>query len=102
MTETRCPTCGRESEAVEREAVDASLERLEPYALAVYEDQLSSLDERVRANAAKMLLEWQRGKPKQQIAQTTDMITTIRYESAAWQPDEITTSSVPAEITVGG
>jgi hypothetical protein len=68
------------------EEVNKKLEDLEPVALSVLENQLQSLDERVRQTAAKLILEWQRGKPKQQIAQTTDQITTIRYESAAWNP----------------
>jgi DNA repair exonuclease SbcCD ATPase subunit len=79
-----CPTCGRMSEEAETEEVAESLERLEPIALKVLESQLESLDERIRQSASKLLLEWQRGKPKQQIQQTNDNVTVIRYESAAW------------------
>lgn len=71
------------------EATDRALERLEPEAIAVLEAQLSSVDERVRANAAKLLLEWRRGKPSQTVKQTTDQVTRIVYESAAWMPDAI-------------
>ena len=70
--------------------------------MAVFEQQLTSHDERVRANAAKALLEWRRGKPKQQVQTTNDNVTVIRYESAAWQPEAIEVAAKPiAELTSG-
>lgn len=69
------------------EATEAALARLEPSAIKVLEEQLASPDERVAANAAKLLLEWKRGKPSQQIK--SDSVTKIVYEAAAWMPDAI-------------
>lgn len=76
------------SEIKTTETVDEALERLEPVAVKKLEAQLHSEDERVAQSAAKLLLEWKRGKPKQQIEQTTDQVTRIVYESAAWRPIE--------------
>lgn len=84
-----CSGCGRPLELLSPEDVDGRLETLEPVALAVLESQLTSLDERIRQSAAKLLLEWRRGKPKQQIQNQNDNVTTIRYETAAWIPDVI-------------
>jgi hypothetical protein len=101
-----CSGCGRPLAAdLTPEEVENRLRDLEPQALLVLEGQLMSLDERVRQSAAKLLLEWQRGKPKQQVQTTTDQITTIRYESAAWIPDpsvatQIETQPIP-ELTNG-
>lgn len=72
-----------------QEATDEALKRLEPQAIQVLEAQLESVDERIRANAAKLLLEWRRGKPSQTVKQTTDQVTRIVYESAAWIPEVI-------------
>lgn len=95
-----CPHCGRPFHELTPEQVEDKLDALEPVALSVLEEQLASLDERVRQSAAKLLLEWKRGKPKQQVQQTTDQVTVIRYESAAWVPDiEISTQK---ELPVGG
>lgn len=80
--------------------VDERLEALEAPSLAVLESQLSYLDERVRQSAAKLLLEWRRGKPKQQIQQQNDNVTVIRYESAAWVPHVEQTKPL-AELTSG-
>jgi hypothetical protein len=99
---TPCPTCGRQSEIYENELVDAALERLEPSAVAVLESQLDSKDERVRQSAAKLLLEWRRGKPKQQVQTTGEQVTVIRYESAAWLAEDPNHYDAPKEITVGG
>lgn len=71
------------------EATEAALRRLEPAAVQVLERQLRSRDERVAQRAAQLLLEWRRGKPSQSIKQTTDNVTRIVYESAAWFPDGI-------------
>ena len=65
---------------------EEALGKLEPIAMEVLERQLRSEDERIAQNAAKLLIELRRGKPKQQIDQKTDQVTVIRYESAAWQP----------------
>lgn len=96
-----CPTCGKSTEELTPEQVEERLAALEPLAIQVLESQLESLDERVRQTAAKLLLEWRRGKPKQQIAQTTDQITVIRYESAAWTPLHEIESQPLAEIGSG-
>lgn len=99
-----CPTCGKPSEDLTAEQVEERLQALEPQALSVLESQLASLDERVRQSAAKLLLEWKRGKPKQQVQQTTDQVTVIRYESAAWMPDisyEPIESTPTPELTSG-
>ena len=101
MSEDLCPTCGKSLKELTPEEVESKLAELEPQALSVLASQLESLDERVRQSAAKLLLEWQRGKPKQQVQQTTDMITTIRYESAAWSPAEIIEAEPVLELTDG-
>jgi hypothetical protein len=69
-----------------QEDFEEALGKLEPIAMEVLERQLRSEDERIAQNAAKLLIELRRGKPKQQIDQKTDQVTVIRYESAAWQP----------------
>ena len=96
--DTVCPTCGKSTVELAPEEVEARLEALEPQALSVLESQLESLDQRVAQSAAKLLLEWKRGKPKQQIQNTMDQITTIRYESAAWFPDEDLVIDAPEPI----
>jgi hypothetical protein len=83
-----CLECGRPFTDLTPEEVEEKLASLEPVAVMLLESQMGSRDQRVAQAAAKMLLEWKRGKPNQRIAQTTDQITTIRYESAAWLPEE--------------
>ncbi len=89
-----CPTCERPFTDLTPEEVEEKLASLEPVAVTLLEAQMASRDQRVAQAAAKMLLEWKRGKPNQRIAQTTDQITTIRYESAAWMPED-----PPKELT---
>lgn len=69
-----------------QEQFEEALSKLEPIAMRVLEEHLNSKDERIQQNAAKLLIELRRGKPKQQIDQKTDQVTVIRYESAAWAP----------------
>lgn len=95
-----CPNCGHITSNLTPEQFEERLDALEPVALEVLAKQTQSLDERVAANAAKMLLEWKRGKPKQQIEQTTDQITRIVYETAAWMP-EVHLIKEQSEITSG-
>ncbi len=95
-----CSGCGRPLNIVALEDVDARLEQLEPVALSVLESQLTSLDERIRKDAAKLLLEWRRGKPKQQVHNENENVTTIRYETAAWiPPDVLIESGTVKELT---
>ena len=68
-----------------QEEFENALSELEPTAIEVLKGHLMSEDQRIAQNAAKLLIELRRGKPKQQIEQKTE-VTTIRYESAAWQP----------------
>jgi hypothetical protein len=84
-----CPECGKPFTDLTPEEVEQKLIDLEPMAVTLLEAQLTSRDQRVAQTAAVKLLEWKRGKPNQRIAQTTDQITTIRYESAAWMPEVI-------------
>ena len=102
MSAAVCPTCGKSSEELTPEQVEDRLAALEPQAIEVLEAQLQSLDERVRQSAAKLLLEWRRGKPKQQVQQTTDQVTVIRYESAAWIPIEQPSPTPTLELTTHG
>lgn len=91
-----CPTCRRPAtEALTPEQVSEKLSNLEPIAVAVLEQQLSSLNEGVAQRAAKLLLEWARGKPTQTQVINQDVATTIRYESAAWMPEEELPPSPP-------
>lgn len=85
----RCPTCQRSLEAEELtpEQVSEKLNNLEPVAVTVLAKQLDSMNETVAQRAAKLLLEWSRGKPQTTIHQTVDAVTAIRYESAAWMPE---------------
>lgn len=91
-----CPTCQRPAtETLTPEQVSEKLNNLEPVAVAVLENQLQSLNEGVAQRAAKLLLEWARGKPTQTQIVSQDVATTIRYESAAWVPDEELPASPP-------
>lgn len=85
------------------EATEAALQRLEPVAIKVLEGQLESEDERIKQNAAKLLLEWRRGKPSQSIKQTTDTVTRIVYESAAYRAPrgEVIEHEEPLELEEG-
>lgn len=86
--ETHCPNCRRPYDlALTPEQVSEKLNALEPIAVTVLEGQLSSVNETTAQRAAKLLLEWSRGKPQTTIHQTVDAVTEIRYESAAWIPD---------------
>lgn len=83
-----CPTCQRPLEPeLSPEQVSEKLNNLEPVAVTVLANQLSSMNETVAQRAAKLLLEWSRGKPQTTIHQTVDQVTAIRYESAAWIPE---------------
>src|SRR5262245_59780948 len=85
---THCPTCKRSLElGLSAEEVTEKLQNLEPIAVLVLEGQLSSMNETVAQRAAKLLLEWTRGKPQTTVHQTVEAVTAIRYESAAWLPD---------------
>lgn len=69
-----------------QEATEAALTRLEPEAIRVLEAQLHDVDKRIAQTAAKLLLEWKRGKPTQAIKTFGENVTKIVYESAAWNP----------------
>lgn len=71
--------------AEKREIVAKGMKELEPEAVLVLQRQLASDDERVAANAAKLILEWSRGKPTQSVKTESNVVTEIRYESAAWR-----------------
>jgi hypothetical protein len=71
--------------ALTQEEFENALSDLEPMAIEVLKGHLMSEDERIAQNAAKLLIELRRGKPKQQIEQKNE-VTVIRYESAAWKP----------------
>ena len=89
----RCPTCQRPLElALSPEQVSEKLNDLEPVAVTVLASQLQSMNETVAQRAAKLLLEWSRGKPQTTVHQTVEAVTAIRYESAAWLPE----SELPA------
>lgn len=97
-----CPTCGRPNldHVLTPEEIEDLLERSEGEAVQVLVDQLSAKDERVRQSASKALIEWRRGKPKQQIQNQNDNVTVIRYESAAWVPP-IVEAGPPKELQLG-
>jgi hypothetical protein len=85
---THCPNCRRPFEmTLTPEQVSEKLNNLEPIAVTVLEKQLASVNETTAQRAAKLLLEWSRGKPQTTIHQTVDQVTAIRYESAAWMPE---------------
>lgn len=91
-----CPTCHRPAtETLTPEQVSEKLSNLEPVAVSVLETQLHSLNEGVAQRAAKLLLEWARGKPTQTQVINQDVATTIRYESAAWSPEDELPPSPP-------
>jgi hypothetical protein len=69
------------------ETEEATLTRLQPVALAVLEAQLADPDKRVAQTAAKLLLEWKRGKPVASVKNENSNVHTIRYEAAAWRPE---------------
>lgn len=104
-----CPHCRRPfDQELTPEQVSEKLNNLEPVAVTVLERQMHSRNETVAQRAAKLLLEWARGKPQTTIHQTVDAVTAIRYESAAWIPDgELPpipgqSSDPPLELTSGG
>jgi hypothetical protein len=68
------------------EVTEQALARLEPKAIKVLEEQLSSQDARVAQRAAQLLIEWKRGKAPQSIKTQNETATVVRYESAAWRP----------------
>lgn len=95
-TGTICPGCRRPfTESLTPEEVTEKLNALEPIAVSVLEQQLNSMNEGVAQRAAKLLLEWARGKPQQTVNQNVEQVTAIRYESAAWMPDDELPPSPP-------
>lgn len=80
--------------AAERELSLERLKNLEPEAVDLLEMQMkraqdpeaTEAHQRLGQNAAKLLLEWSRGKPTQTTKSESNVITEIRYESAAWRP----------------
>lgn len=79
---------GRPRTKYSRKEVEArALERMMPKALKVLDQQLESLDERVRQSAAVKVLEYVKGKPVTPIAAQIQNVTKITYEAAAWDPE---------------
>jgi len=81
------------------EITERALERLEPKALKVLEEQIKNeaLDPSDRRAAAIKILEYRRGKPTQAIKVDQNQVTTIRFETAAWVPGMAQASSASIE-----
>lgn len=70
----------------ERELTAERLRDLEPEAVDLLESHMKGDDPRLAQSAAKLLLEYHRGKPTQSVKSESNVVTEIRYESAAWRP----------------
>lgn len=67
------------------EARQEALAAMEPDAIALLRDQMhdEDLPPNVRQNAAKLVIEWTRGKPKQEIKQETNQVVAVEYRTSA-------------------
>lgn len=80
---------GRPRTKFSREEVEEdAMKRLLPRALRVLEEQLEANDPRVRQAAAIKVVEYNKGKPTQNVVAQVDNVNRIVYESAAWRPSE--------------
>lgn len=78
---------GRPRTKFSREEVEEdAMKRMLPKALAVLDAQLDSHDPRVQQAAAIKVVEYNKGKPTQNVVAQVDNVNRIVYESAAWRP----------------
>lgn len=84
------------------EIEEDAMKRMLPRALEVLQSQLDHIDPKVAQAAAIKVVEYNKGKPTQNINANVDNVNRIVYESAAWRPlaeaGEIVEAVEPIEL----